>query len=138
VRYDNESKPFLADDQQTKAMFVGIVEGLHEFFEGPKKTQLDNIITNVFFYPTSSWEAEMIVRVMHLKMTYRNNKEHLNQLLGIHCVRSLFNFFRSNTVDDLVSKRSSIRHLMAVKEINNLDGLVSEIKESRIESSNIT
>ena len=129
IVYGNNSNPFCLNDTEKIEKINNVVQDLHEHIVDKGKS-IDWILDSVFKYPKDCWLLEMIVRVPQLELA--RTKEFLNELLKIKCVKALFDFFDEITLKDIEKNLNSIKHTQSVRKINELVGLVSEIKSSDV------
>jgi hypothetical protein len=138
--YENGAMPFRKDDMVVRERFEAIVRDLFNY-----PGELDEIIGRVFTNygettindeePISpALLSEMIVRVIQLEIYYKDNQQRLNELKSIPCVKALFDFYEQVVEKDIEAKLKTIKNKLLVKEVNRLDGLVSEIRKFQVKN----
>jgi hypothetical protein len=81
-------------------------------------------------YNKAKWPAELIVRVPHLLALLGHDNEHLIEIRESYG-KSLFNFYTEVTMIDLENQCSLIKPRKAIKEVNEIDGLMKEMRVSK-------
>jgi hypothetical protein len=136
--YENGAMPFRKDDKVIRENFEAIVRDLFNH-----RNELDEIIDRVFKYygeATINDEqpiepvllSEMIVRVIQLEIFYKEDQQRLNEIKSIPCVRALFDFYEQVVEKDIEARLKTTKNELLVKEVNRLDGLVSEIRKFQV------
>jgi hypothetical protein len=128
--HENDSNPYRADDAVTETAFKAIVKDIDKF---QRSKFLNNILKSVFFYHPEHWTIEMIVRVVQLRLTNKNHPNQLCKLMEIECVKDLFDFYDEVTEPYIIRQTKSIKHTLAVKEINRIARVLEKIKKLKVE-----
>lgn len=121
--YNNNCNPY-RKSEEPHLEFDNIVK----LCEGRKHE--DDIIKFVFNYPPNQQHSEMITRVVHLLALHKTNQGKLTVLRETFA--ELFSFYESKTLVELMLKYSNVEGRQKVEKLNKLNGLLDEMKLSRI------
>lgn len=124
IIYDNFCKPYRDDDEQNRKSFDRIMEHCKLL----KSTE--SIVNEVFSYPPDKIHSELIVRVPHLLVLYKDNEDMYMQCLDTF--DELFKFYEEKTLQDLKLEYKSMQAMQQVKELNRLCRLSAELRHSII------
>lgn len=124
VLYDNSCKPYHKSDSEKAEQFERIVVSSED------KKDVEQFVDYVYNSPPCARHAELIVRVPHLLALYKNNPERIE-----FCKETFFNlfkFYEDKVLKDLVQAYPMMQTECEVREVNNLSGLLSDLKSSCI------
>ncbi|KAG5668788.1 hypothetical protein PVAND_016714 [Polypedilum vanderplanki] len=124
VIYENESRPYFADDVDRAAEFAEVNAFCKEQIHHEK------IIEKVYEFDPNEQHAELIARVAHVLALYCNNEEKKKNC--IEKFKKLFGFYNSRVLSDL--KPQNLIEMKLKNEIYKLNtclGTVTELRASK-------
>ena len=128
--YKNERKPYLVGDYEREEEFNEVVKKCRENLND------EFVIRSVFdCYRPEKWHTELIVRVPHLLALYSDEfPDKLDE--AQNNFSELFSFYENTTFVDLEAEYPKIEARLKVKELNDLCGVLAELKNSDISMTN--
>jgi hypothetical protein len=117
--YGNNCKPYKQGDELQLKEFNRVLAYCQE------DQEKEFIIAHVFYYPPHQWHAELIVRVPHLLVMYKDDEAKLKECQSDF--KELFDFYDKKALPDLEEKLAEARNL--AKEMQEKHGVPMDFED---------
>lgn len=125
IMYNNECNPYQVGSTEKYEVFNVI------FKETERRKNFDDLVMRVYDkMPEDVQHSELIVCIPHLIVLFHNDKERLRKMTKV--LSKLFNFYKKTILVEFKQNYTMIKAKNQKIEVNELFGMLSELKASDI------